>query len=73
MRVKPANPGAVIRDPQTKRRLPDEGASVPDTNFWHRRVRAGDVVLVEEEPAAREAPTGREPVTPLTTREEKPR
>lgn len=66
MKVKPAIPGAVIRDPASRRVLPQEGGDVPETSFWIRRLRAGEVVLVEE----REA-TGLvtpEPVTPLMTR-----
>lgn len=41
MIVKPAEPGAVIRDPVTKQRLPAEGAEVPDTSYWIRRTLAG--------------------------------
>lgn len=65
MKVKPRIPGAVIRDPNTKRPLPPEGADVPETSYWIRRLGdgvTGDVVLVDH------PPTGREPVTPLTTR-----
>lgn len=68
MKVKPADPNAVIRDPRTKRRLPAEGADVPDNNYWRRRLSAGEVVHVDETIAAPTAPTGREPVAPLTTR-----
>lgn len=63
MRVKPVNPGAVIRDPHTKRPLPAEGGEVPDNVFWRRRLRAGEVVRIDTA-----EPTGREPVAPLTTR-----
>lgn len=69
MRIKPAHAGAVIRDPHTKRELPAEGGTVPDNTFWRRRLADGDVVLVGDD----DAPTGREPVAPLTTREEKRR
>jgi hypothetical protein len=65
VRVKPAISGTVIRDPHTTRALPDDGADVPPTSFWYRRLRDGDVIPAEEPPA----PTGLEPVTPLTTRE----
>lgn len=68
MHVKPATPGAVIRDPHTRRRLPDEGARVPDTSFWRRRLRAEDVVPVESRASKPTKPTGAEPVSPLTTR-----
>lgn len=57
MRVKPAKPGAIVRDPDSKRPLPPEGARVSDTTYWRRRLRAGDVVLVTEpaEAPARDA------------------
>ncbi len=45
MNVKPA-PGLRIRDPDLKDLLPDEGREVPDTDYWHRRLRDGDVVEV---------------------------
>ncbi len=61
MKVKPVIPGAVIRDPDTRRPLPAEGGEVPESNFWVRRLLAGEVVRIDE-------PTGLEPVTPLTTR-----
>jgi hypothetical protein len=48
MRVRPAKPGAIIRDPDSYQQLPAEGGRVPDTTFWRRRLRAGDVVLVTE-------------------------
>jgi hypothetical protein len=64
MKVRPARAGDVIRFPESAKRLPDEGALVPETSFWMRRLRSGDVVLVEGvdllEPA---------PIPPLTTRE----
>jgi hypothetical protein len=61
MRIRPAVPGAIVRDPETKRPLPPEGADVAETSYWLRRLRSRDVVLVE--------PAGYEPVTPITTRE----
>jgi hypothetical protein len=44
MYVKPA-PGFSIPDPDLKDRLPAEGREVPDTDFWQRRLRDGDVFL----------------------------
>lgn len=70
MRVKPATPGSVIRDPHTRVQLPDEGARVPDNSFWQRRLRDGDVVLVDErkdKPEPEPQPE-RDPVAPLATR-----
>jgi hypothetical protein len=43
--VKPA-PGLKVRDPDTRLHIPDDGAEVPDTNYWRRRIKAGDVSLV---------------------------
>lgn len=64
MNVKPADPAAVIRDPNTKVQLPAEGAEVPENTFWTRRLLAGDVVRIDEPTP----PIGHEPVSPLTTR-----
>lgn len=66
MRVKPTVEGAIIRDPVTRLPLPAAGGEVPENSFWIRRLRAGEVVRLEDE----KTPTGMEPVTPLTTREE---
>ncbi len=63
MRVKPADPDAVIRDPHTKLVLPAEGGEVPENAFWTRRLRAGDVVRV-----GAATPVGNEPIASLTTR-----
>ena len=81
MMVKPVNPAAVIRDPITKRQLPADGGEVPESNFWVRRLRAGEVVVidkpdaaapaanVDKQPAAPVAPLNvAAPVAPLTTR-----
>ena len=45
MFVKPKDKDMVVRDPRTRAKLPVDGANVPDTSYWHRRLRAGDVVL----------------------------
>jgi hypothetical protein len=66
MKVKPADPNAIIRDPHTKRALPKDGADVPENNFWVRRLRRGDVVRVKEETSS--TPVGNEPIQSLTTR-----
>lgn len=49
MNVKPADPTAIIRDPHTKRALPSSGAVVPESLFWIRRLRDGDVVIVVDD------------------------
>jgi hypothetical protein len=82
MIVKPVVPGAVIRDPVTRQALPAEGGEVPDNTFWTRRWLGGEVWRREGDEWVRRlpdgterrerietaTPTGREPVTPLTTR-----
>lgn len=53
--VKPKEPGMALRDPRTKRQLPDEGGSVPNTTFWRRRLINGDVLEVKPPKAKRSA------------------
>ncbi len=36
-----------VRVPRTKALLPADGAEVPNTGFWLRRLRDGDVVLAD--------------------------
>ena len=67
MRVKPAAPGLVIRDPVSHQALPAEGGKVADSTFWRRRLAQGDVVPVEE-PAP--APHRARPPTSHPAREE---
>lgn len=47
-----ASPGMRVRDPVTKRVLPEEGKEVPESTFWIRRLQDGDVVIVPPEPPA---------------------
>jgi Protein of unknown function (DUF2635) len=47
MKIKPANPALKIPYEGTLLMLPDDGADVPDTQYWRRRLRDGDVVLVD--------------------------
>lgn len=53
MFVKPA-PDRFVRDPESKRLLPDDGAEVPQAGYWMRRLRDGDVIPAT--PAASAAP-----------------
>jgi hypothetical protein len=50
-------PGIKIRDPDLLDFIPDEGREVPNSDFWHRRLRDGDVILGT--PAAAEKLTER--------------
>lgn len=72
MRVKvtPVNPDAVMYDPATGRRLPPEGMVVEQSSFWVRRQIAREVTFSDDDQGERASspPTGREPLTPLTTR-----
>ncbi len=48
MVVKPA-PGLKIRDPERQfSHLPEDGSSVPMSQYWLHRVRDGDVLVVEQ-------------------------
>ncbi len=47
MFVKPKD-GLPVRDPATKRHLPAEGKEVPETSYWLRRLKCGDVVLIQQ-------------------------
>ena len=50
MFVKPATPDLLVANPEAiaplPRHLPAEGAEVPDSQYWRRRIADGDVVLV---------------------------
>ncbi len=43
----PARPGEVliVRDPLHMTPIPASGGNVPDINYWHQRLRDGDVFL----------------------------
>lgn len=45
MFVKPA-PGVKVRDPISRVHLPESGKEVPDSSYWVRCLRRGDVVVV---------------------------
>jgi hypothetical protein len=45
MNVKPAA-GLLVRDPVNREPLPASGREVPETDYWMRRLRDGDVVKV---------------------------
>jgi hypothetical protein len=46
-------PGIKIRDPDLLDFIPDEGREVPNSDFWHRRLRDGDVILGAPTPAVK--------------------
>lgn len=55
MFVKP-NQGRKVRDPDTKGFLPEEGAQVPPSLYWTRRLRDKDVVECEPPSATPDTP-----------------
>ncbi|MFZ6724707.1 DUF2635 domain-containing protein [Undibacterium sp. MH2W] len=46
MFVKPSE-GLSIRDPDLLDLLPEDGREVPESDYWNRRVRDVDVVIVD--------------------------
>jgi hypothetical protein len=71
IKVTPTDPDAVMYDPLTGRRLPPEGMVVEQSSFWIRRELAHEVSITEPDDEGERAsspPTGREPLTPRTTR-----
>lgn len=60
MFVKPAE-GRKVRNPISKQHLPAAGAEVPESTFWIRRLRDGDVVRAEPPKAVEPAPKAVEP------------
>ena len=40
--------GKLVRDPQTMEALPIEGKEVTLNNYWRRRIRCHDALIVEE-------------------------
>ncbi len=59
MFIKPA-PGLKVRDPDLKDLLPDEGREVPDSYYWIRRRRDGDVIEIKTaKPASAKPDKGR--------------
>lgn len=58
-------PGQVVRDPANGQPLPPEGAHVPDTSYWHRRLAEGSVTTVQTTP---EAPQGTTPAAAAAAR-----
>lgn len=63
MKIIPAE-GRAVRDPNTLRLVPPEGAIVPDDDpFWTRRVLDGDVSIVIDDPPAADPPPADQPPT----------
>lgn len=46
MFVKPKD-GLIVRDPATKRIIAAEGSEVPQSGYWMRRLRDGDVEITK--------------------------
>lgn len=53
VKVKPSKEGLLVRNPKTMKFIAPEGEIVdPNTSYWDRRLRSGDVVIVQDQPAA---------------------
>ena len=61
LKVKPAGPDRAVPYPMTNVLLPEAGAEVPDTAYWRRRLRDGDVVEVDPKP---QQPPPPQPIVP---------
>lgn len=52
MFIKPTQ-GRKVRDPQSRRHIPETGIEVPETDtYWHRRLLDGDVVKASPDAAS---------------------
>lgn len=49
LHLKPVS-GLTVRDPETYQPLAAEGEVKPRNAFWLRRLKDGDVVLIDEQP-----------------------
>lgn len=47
MKIKPSKPGLIVRDPETKRPLPEDGKVVKWSSYWVRRKIEGAIVFCE--------------------------
>lgn len=47
MFVRPA-PGLKVRDPVSYLHIPEGGKEVPESSYWVRRLRSGDVVQISD-------------------------
>lgn len=70
MFVKP-NAGCAVRDPVKGTLLPDAGAEVPDTSFWRRRLRDGDVSISSASTLSPAAASAAKPSPAVTVVEDK--
>ena len=69
MKIKPAKPGLRIRDPETKRPIPDEGKKVKWSSYWERRKLDGSIVFCSD--LAVERPKKKKKKEVVTDKEEK--
>lgn len=45
--IRPARAGLVLRDPDTRLAIPEQGVEVTLTPYWRRRVEQGDAQIAE--------------------------
>jgi hypothetical protein len=50
-------PGRLVRDPRTRMPVPADGREVPETQYWHAAINAGDVSVTPVGEARTAEPT----------------
>ncbi len=48
-----AVPGRLVKDPETRMVITGEAVAVPDSTFWRRRIKDGDVEEVKKTKSAK--------------------
>lgn len=56
MKLRPARPDLIVRDPASGLPLPAEGKTVPRDSYWLRRVKDEDAVIAARGGKAKPAP-----------------
>ena len=54
IKVKPARPDLIVRDPITMQKIPVEGAEIELNSYWQRRIQDKDLVVIGDEPVEKE-------------------
>lgn len=52
LHIKPAAPDLLVLDPETGQPLAADGEYKPREMYWLRRINDGDILVIEDKPAA---------------------